>query len=172
MSVVVESEENVEPPLIHSHSQENPSPVVELNPPCSQGVGILQSETSLDQVAPQKTIFQPLPSYSHTSVQEIKVLKRKNPKNRKKMELESTDKEEVDEMDLVDDDEVDNIEKDTDQNEQCLICEEFGKNKEMWYSRVLCGCWAHAECSGQDSPKNYHCDYCQKIKRTKKRFVL
>ena len=44
--------------------------------------------------------------------------------------------------------------------EYCLVCGEYGPTSEMWYRCVICGKWAHSECSGYDSPENYTCDFC------------
>lgn len=46
------------------------------------------------------------------------------------------------------------------QNEICTICQEFGKDKEMWFRCVNCGKWAHALCSGADRPEYYICGFC------------
>lgn len=58
-----------------------------------------------------------------------------------------------------DDNEDDNAE---DATNTCLICSEFGRNNEIWYRCTLCGQWAHAECTGWDSPEGYVCDNCWK----------
>ncbi|KAK9743938.1 hypothetical protein QE152_g8172 [Popillia japonica] len=50
--------------------------------------------------------------------------------------------------------------------EICLICGEVG-GTELWYRCTLCSKWAlfssgqHSLCSGQDSAKNYVCDFCE-----------
>ena len=65
---------------------------------------------------------------------------------------------------------MDDVElNDLDQKEQCLFCEEFGKNGEMWFRCVNGGRWAHAECSGRDSPNDYECDFCRKKSFIKKK---
>ncbi|XP_044733230.1 jerky protein homolog-like [Chrysoperla carnea] len=46
-------------------------------------------------------------------------------------------------------------------NELCVICHEFGKDKELWYRCVSCGKWAHALCSGANSADNYVCLICE-----------
>ena len=63
------------------------------------------------------------------------------------------------------DDEMDDMEviipgTETEPNELCCICDEAGKDNELWYRCVECSCWNHAECTGVDSPKNYMCDSC------------
>ncbi|XP_065658907.1 uncharacterized protein LOC136083435 [Hydra vulgaris] len=72
----------------------------------------------------------------------------------------STSEKNIDEK-LCDDDELDYgndlFSKDT---EMCLVCGEYGKKTKLWYRCVYCGKWAHADCSGYDSPKNYICDFC------------
>ncbi|KAG5900229.1 hypothetical protein JTB14_008111 [Gonioctena quinquepunctata] len=40
-------------------------------------------------------------------------------------------------------------------DEICIICGEFGKNRELWYCCVECGIWAHSECSGWSQPIIY-----------------
>jgi hypothetical protein len=30
----------------------------------------------------------------------------------------------------------------------------------LWYRCTSCGFWAHSECSGVETPKNYKCDLC------------
>ncbi|CAH2106656.1 unnamed protein product [Euphydryas editha] len=42
----------------------------------------------------------------------------------------------------------------------CIICCETGKSNEMWYRCRSCGEWAHAQCSGYNSAKDYVCDFC------------
>lgn len=54
---------------------------------------------------------------------------------------------------ICDDDEDDDLNK-------CLVCDEFGRNNELWYRCTSCGLWAHASCTGWDSPKGYVCDNC------------
>lgn len=69
----------------------------------------------------------------------------------------NTSNSEIDMEDLREDDDTD-IEDDY-QN-RCLICDDYGRDNEMWYICVLCGRWAHQECSGYDSPEDYKCDLC------------
>lgn len=54
---------------------------------------------------------------------------------------------------LCDDDEDDDLNK-------CLVCDEFGRNNELWYRCTSCALWAHATCTGWDSPQGYVCDHC------------
>lgn len=77
----------------------------------------------------------------------------------------------MDEKDLVDDDEMDDMVSESNQNEQCIICEDFGKDGEIWFRCVICGLWVHSECSGKDSPANYECDFCLKKVAVKRRIV-
>lgn len=42
----------------------------------------------------------------------------------------------------------------------CMICCESGKSNELWYRCRACSKWAHAQCSGSDSAKDYVCDFC------------
>ncbi|CAK1553185.1 unnamed protein product [Leptosia nina] len=59
--------------------------------------------------------------------------------------------------DLCQDDENDDAE---DAGNRCLVCNEFGRNNEMWYRCTSCGLWAHAECTGWESADGYVCDEC------------
>ncbi|XP_038213346.1 uncharacterized protein LOC119833422 [Zerene cesonia] len=47
-----------------------------------------------------------------------------------------------------------------DARNRCLVCDEFGRNNEMWYRCTSCGLWAHAECTGWESAESYLCDVC------------
>ncbi|KAF2894280.1 hypothetical protein ILUMI_11895 [Ignelater luminosus] len=47
-----------------------------------------------------------------------------------------------------------------DDSNMCMICCESGKSNELWYRCRACGEWAHAQCSGSDSVKDYVCDFC------------
>lgn len=42
----------------------------------------------------------------------------------------------------------------------CMICNDIGKDEELWYRCRACGKWAHSECSGYDHPKDYLCNFC------------
>lgn len=46
-------------------------------------------------------------------------------------------------------------------DEYCIICNEFGKDRELWYRCVSCGKWAHALCSGENSANDYICMFCE-----------
>ena len=73
----------------------------------------------------------------------------------------STEEEDIDEATICDDDEddIDDVQIGNDVN-VCIICNDFGKNNELWYRCTHCSKWVHSECSGYDSPQNYVCDYC------------
>ena len=68
-----------------------------------------------------------------------------------------TEEEEIDENTLCDDNDDEDVEFNAD---VCIVCNEFGRDGEMWFRCVTCGLWAHADCSGWDTAKNYMCDYC------------
>ncbi|XP_039278688.1 uncharacterized protein LOC120350209 [Nilaparvata lugens] len=90
-----------------------------------------------------------------------KILKKKI-KCRRLISFESStsDEEDVPLKDICDDNEDDDTFNISDANvDICLVCGEFGHN-ELWYRCTKCGKWAHAECSGADSAKNYICDFC------------
>ncbi|KAJ4439318.1 hypothetical protein ANN_07440 [Periplaneta americana] len=75
---------------------------------------------------------------------------------------------ELDEEPVCDDNSDDDIPIES-ECEQCLICNEFGRDGELWYRCTTCGLWAHSECSGWDDPENYMCDIClKKVKRDNK----
>ncbi|XP_046969743.1 uncharacterized protein LOC124537073 [Vanessa cardui] len=80
-----------------------------------------------------------------------RVLQNKNRRN------ESTSDSEVEMTDLREDEDTD---ADGDCENKCIICDDYGQHNELWYRCVLCGLWAHAECSGCDSPEGYICDLC------------
>lgn len=42
----------------------------------------------------------------------------------------------------------------------CGVCNEFGRNGEIWFRCVHCGMWVHKACSGYSKPNNYSCDFC------------
>lgn len=42
----------------------------------------------------------------------------------------------------------------------CLVCGEFGKDKELWLKCLVCGKWAHSLCTESQSKKRYICDFC------------
>lgn len=82
---------------------------------------------------------------------------------KKANECESeTDESDIDMPDVIDDDDDMELEDVMDNENECLICGEFGRNKEMWFRCVVCGRWAHQECSGWDSAEDYKCDFCFK----------
>lgn len=79
----------------------------------------------------------------------------------------SSESDSIDERNLVDD-ELDDVDPQNvyyeppttaNSGDICIICKEEGKD-EMWYRCVSCGKWAHKECSGVDTAKNYKCDFC------------
>lgn len=81
-------------------------------------------------------------------------------KSYKRKILQESSSESEDEEHLCDDDSDDGMNVDDENHNKCIICEEFGKNNEMWYRCTFCGLWAHAICSGWDSPDGYICDLC------------
>ncbi|KAK9892677.1 hypothetical protein WA026_021530 [Henosepilachna vigintioctopunctata] len=56
---------------------------------------------------------------------------------------------------LCNDDEDDDMEN----RDICAVCQEFGRNGEMWYRCCRCSNWIHKECSGKSSAKNFLCDF-------------
>lgn len=82
--------------------------------------------------------------------------------------FDDSESESCDESQLCDDDELDDVDP-TEDNEECLVCGEFGRNKELWYRCVMCSKWAHSECSGWDSPVGYTCDMCVKVQKKRNR---
>lgn len=94
-----------------------------------------------------------------------KVVKEKKNKHMKQKSykrkiLQESSSESEDEEHLCDDDSDDEMNVDDENYNKCIICEEFGKNNELWYRCTICGLWAHAICSGWDSPDGYICDLC------------
>ena len=86
-------------------------------------------------------------------------------KNRCYKTLFETDSEPDTENELCDDNSDDDMPVEISQGDQCLICDEFGKDGELWYRCTVCGLWVHSECSGWDDPHNYMCDICLKRKK-------
>ncbi|CAK1584293.1 unnamed protein product [Parnassius mnemosyne] len=86
---------------------------------------------------------------------ELKGVKRKVLQNESKNE-DSTSNSEIEMTDLREDDdtELDDV------GNRCIICDDYGRDNELWCRCVLCGRWAHSECSGRDSAKDYKCDLC------------
>ena len=92
-----------------------------------------------------------------------KVAKGKKPKKQKTHKrkiLMSSSSNSDDGDQICDDDSDDDMNVDNENYNKCIICEEFGKNKELWYRCTLCGLWAHAICSGWDAPDGFICDLC------------
>ncbi|KAK9891710.1 hypothetical protein WA026_016508 [Henosepilachna vigintioctopunctata] len=81
-------------------------------------------------------------------------------KSYKRKILQDSSSESEDEEHLCDDDSDDEMIADDENYNKCIICEEFGKNNELLYRCTICGLWAHATCSGRDSPYGYICDLC------------
>ena len=93
-------------------------------------------------------------------------------KKRKKEPLSETSDESDISHDLCDDDEQDdlnffdgmtNASRLENSKEVCGICNEFGRNRELWYRCVNCSSWNHAACSGADRADGYLCDYCTNL---------
>lgn len=82
------------------------------------------------------------------SVKAKKLLLHKKPVVRK-LHFDDSVSNNCDESQLGD--ELDSIKS----NDECLMCGEFGREKEMWYRCVMCFNWAHSKCSGWDSPVIY-----------------
>lgn len=91
-----------------------------------------------------------------------KVLEKKKNKQKsyKRKIFQESSSENEDEGHLCDDDSDDGMSVDDENYNKCIICEEFGKNNELWYRCTICGLWAHAICSGWESPVGYTCDLC------------
>lgn len=49
---------------------------------------------------------------------------------------------------------------DQDASNNCLVCGEFGRDRELWIRCTSCGFWAHFACSGANVAAGYICDYC------------
>ncbi|KAG7294875.1 hypothetical protein JYU34_002823 [Plutella xylostella] len=87
-------------------------------------------------------------------------VQKKGPEKAKRQVLQEQNETSVSDVgtdDLCQDDEDDDAE---DAGNRCLVCDEFGRNNEMWYRCTSCGLWAHAECTGWESAEGYVCDVC------------
>lgn len=73
---------------------------------------------------------------------------------------DSSEANEIDESQICDDDEMDDLPGSSEQD-ICVICDEFGIGNEPWYRCTMCGKWAHKECSGVETAKDYRCDFCR-----------
>ncbi|KPJ06899.1 hypothetical protein RR48_11398 [Papilio machaon] len=85
-------------------------------------------------------------------------VQKKGPEKAKRQVLQEQNETSVSDVgtdDLCQDDEDDDAE---DAGNRCLVCDEFGRNNEMWYRCTSCGLWAHAECTGWESAEGYVCD--------------
>lgn len=71
---------------------------------------------------------------------------------------QSSSDSEIDMVDMCDDDEDIDVD---DQENKCILCGDYGQNNELWYRCVKCGGWAHSECTGFETPKDYICDLCR-----------
>nr|XP_013189802.1 unnamed protein product [Amyelois transitella] len=67
----------------------------------------------------------------------------------------TTDESSMNEKNICDDDSEYSEEENV-----CMICNDVGKNEELWYRCRACGKWAHSECSGYDHPEDYICNFC------------
>lgn len=85
-------------------------------------------------------------------------LTKKRYRLKKILNSDSSSEEEVDVNQLCDDDELDDLP--SEDNEKCVICDDFSRKNELWYRCTQCSRWAHALCSGWDTPENYVCDFC------------
>ncbi|XP_044766256.1 uncharacterized protein LOC123322376 [Coccinella septempunctata] len=43
----------------------------------------------------------------------------------------------------------------------CIMCGEFGKDRELWIRCVHCSGWAHKACTDGEAKKIFICDFCQ-----------
>ena len=89
---------------------------------------------------------------------QIKKTKEKNVSIKRKVFEDSSESEDISESELCNDDELDDLE--SDENEICVICGEGSIKNEMWFKCTNCKKWAHALCTGEDTPEEYICDFC------------
>lgn len=79
----------------------------------------------------------------------------------------------VNDMNLCNDDSDDDIEDETcsrpvcrsvdgnkSKDDTCILCGEFGRDRELWYRCRVCALWAHEACTSAVSANDYVCDYC------------
>lgn len=123
-------------------------------------IGRAKQHSEILTATPLKTMLQEKElKKTSKNVQKINSKAKKQVKKRVLVESES-EEDSLSEKDLCDDNELDDID-DGEGSNCCLICGEFGKGGELWYRCVSCGNWAHKECSGESTPKDYICDFCQ-----------
>ncbi|KAL3283086.1 hypothetical protein HHI36_006243 [Cryptolaemus montrouzieri] len=86
----------------------------------------------------------------------------------RKLQFNDSESESCDESQCGDDDELDDIDADSSHDsDACIVCGEFGRDKEIWCRCVISSFWSHAECSGWESAVNYTCDLCLKLGQKK-----
>jgi len=57
-------------------------------------------------------------------------------------------------------------------NDNCVVCGEFGKDKEIWFRCRMCGFWAHMACTGHNKANTYTCDDCRYINVMYRRSII
>ena len=77
---------------------------------------------------------------------EKKLAKRNFKKLKRKQRIEETDESDITE-DIYDESDTGALVSDQN-NEKCIICDDFGRDGEEWYRCITCGFWSHSECSG------------------------
>lgn len=125
------------------------------------------AEEKRKKVAEKKAIQAVKRNISNTRKQENKKMKLATKKRKKQLPPESSDSDSSLSNDICDDDQDDSDLEDLttasrreDSSEVCAICNEFGRDRELWYRCVNCSTWSHAACSGADRADGYVCDYC------------
>lgn len=97
----------------------------------------------------------------------VSKLKSKRKINRKELSESSSDEEMCNKKLCIDS----GSDMDPDQEvteEVCIYCDEFGRDREMWFCCSKCKKWCHKECSGATSAIGFICDYCKPILATKR----
>lgn len=91
-----------------------------------------------------------------TTNQKIEVDRRQMQKRSCKQETYGN----VEESSDSNEDDISEEEEDNKNTEDiCIICGEFGKNNEIWLRCIVCGYWAHRECTDKEK-KSFVCDFC------------
>lgn len=85
-------------------------------------------------------------------------------RGKKKVQLSESESSEIDDMVVPLQDDSDDNDEESDIEETCNICGEFGKS-EMWFCCKICKSWAHKKCTNAESASTYICDFCQPQQR-------
>ena len=149
--------------------------------PVKESIREKQSERRAKKLALAEKKSNSKPKPSNPKKKQIQPKKvKKSTKQAKKVSQPSVSSDdessdcELNEVEVCNDDSDDDIEDDTtvrpvcrkqssnkSDDDKCLVCGEFGHDKEWWYRCTVCASWAHEACTSTISANNYVCDFCE-----------